>query len=143
MAAEVALGYAGPMAMHLDRRALLIASATTAAACGAVGRKEVPARAADQGAARAELFAHLERVAHGQAPISAAERAQRRARAARLLAAHGADAVLVEPGATMAWLTGVSFGRSERLFALLLLADGSHAWICPAFEASRVRGKIA
>ncbi len=143
MAAEVARGYAGPMAMHLDRRALLIASATTAAACGAVGRKEDRARAADQGAARAELFAHLERVAHGQSPISAAERAQRRARAARLLAAHGADAVLVEPGATMAWLTGVSFGRSERLFALLLLADGSHAWICPAFEASRVRGKIA
>jgi Xaa-Pro dipeptidase len=131
------------MSRHLDRRALLLASASTAAACGAVGRKDDGARAADAQAERAELFSHLEGVAHGQTPISAAERAERRARAARLLAAHGADAVLVEPGATMAWLTGVSFGRSERLFALLLCADGSHAWICPAFEASRVQRKIA
>jgi Xaa-Pro dipeptidase len=131
------------MPSPLDRRALLLASASTLAACGAVGRKEDAARATDAEAARAELFSHLRGVAHGQSPIAAEERVARRARAARLLAAHGADAVLVEPGATMSWLTGVSFGRSERLFALLLCADGSQAWICPAFEASRARAKIA
>ncbi|MEY2746937.1 MAG: hypothetical protein RL112_1979 [Planctomycetota bacterium] len=131
------------MSFRLDRRALLLASASTAAACGSTTRRPDGERAADAQAARAELFSHLERVEHGQTPITGAERAARRARAARLLASHGADAVLVEPGATMAWLTGVSFGRSERLFALLLCADGSHAWICPAFEASRARAKIA
>ncbi len=48
------------------------------------------------------------------------------------------DAMLIEPGGTLEYLTGVSFHGSERLMAAAALADGSFVWVSPAFEASRV-----
>lgn len=75
-------------------------------------------------------------------PISAEERAARRVRLGRILAGRGLDAFLLEGGATMRYLAGFSWGRSERFFALVILADGSHFWICPAFEESRARLSI-
>jgi Xaa-Pro dipeptidase len=75
-------------------------------------------------------------------PISAAERAERRKRLGRILSERGFDAFLLEGGATMRYLAGFSWGRSERFFALVILADGSHFWICPAFEESRARLSI-
>jgi Xaa-Pro dipeptidase len=85
------------------------------------------------------LFAHLADQRGSVAPISPAERRARRERLARVLAEQGLDALLVEPGATMSWLTGVSWGRSERLFAFLGTADGDHRWIVPAFEEGKAR----
>ena len=76
---------------------------------------------------------------HSGRPISPHMRALRRERASRLLAAERTDAILIEPGPTLDYLTGVSWRTSERLFALVLLADGSMFWICPAFEAERAR----
>ena len=73
------------------------------------------------------------------APISAGERAARRERLAGLLASAGFDALLCEPGATLSWLTGVGWGISERLFAAVFLAGGSHFWLAPAFEERRAR----
>lgn len=135
------------MAQQLDRRTLLLASTAAAAACAAPASAPMAesaplSPAQDAQAARQELFAHLKRVAHGQTPITPAERAERRRRAATLLLAHKADAVLVEPGPTLSWLTGITWGRSERLFALVLYADGSHHWICPSFERSRAQAKV-
>ena len=72
------------------------------------------------------------------APLGAAERAPFRERLTGLLAETGADAMLIEPGGTLEYLTGVSFHGSERLMAAAALADGSFVWISPAFEASRV-----
>jgi len=76
------------------------------------------------------------------APISAQEHAARRARLGRILADRGLDAFLLEGGPTMRYLAGFSWGRSERFFGLVILADGSHFWICPAFEESRARLSI-
>lgn len=134
------------MSAPLDRRSLLLASTAAVAGCAGAGAGTAggdPVRARDEAARRDERFAHLRQVAHGQTPISSAERALRRERAAALLRQSGAEAVLVEPGATLSWLTGVSWGRSERLFALLLCADGSFLWICPAFESARARARTA
>ena len=39
----------------------------------------------------------------------------------------------------MTYLSGVSWGLSERLFALTVLADGSHFWLAPGFEEERAR----
>lgn len=72
------------------------------------------------------------------AAITAAERSEFRARLAGLLTASGIDAMLIEPGGTLEYLTGVNLGRSERLLATAALADGSFVWVSPAFEASRV-----
>lgn len=86
-----------------------------------------------------ELFAELSDSRGSVEPISAPERAARRARLAAALERHEADAFLCEAGATMSWLCGMRWGHSERLFGLVVLADGSHFFVCPAFEEDRAR----
>jgi Xaa-Pro dipeptidase len=89
-----------------------------------------------------DLFAHLTDQSGSVAPITSAERAARRQKLGRILAERGADALILEAGPTMTYLAGVSWGKSERFFALVVLADGSHFWVCPAFEESRARLSI-
>ena len=101
------------------------------------------AREEDALARELERFAHLRDGTAGLEPISAAERAARRARLGRILTAAGWDAILMEGGATMGWLSDVSWGHSERLFGLVVMADGSHFWICPGFEAEKAKLRIA
>jgi hypothetical protein len=71
------------------------------------------------------------------APISEAERAERREAAQRLMAEQGLAGLLIEPGPTLDYFAGVSWGRSERLFGLLLPQRGSGVVIAPAFERGR------
>jgi len=63
---------------------------------------------------------------------------QRAERARALMAEHDLDALFVEPSTNFAYLTGTSFGRSERLIALLLSPGGELVVVAPAFEVSRV-----
>jgi len=51
----------------------------------------------------------------------------------------GIQAVILEPGAAMMYLTGVRCGRSERTFAVVLPARGEPAFILPGFEEMRAR----
>ena len=102
----------------------------------------VGAREEDALARELERFAHLQDGTAGLEPISAAERAARRARLGRILTAAGFDAILMEGGATMSWLSDVSWGHTERLFGLVVLSDGSHFWICPGFEAEKAKLRI-
>jgi Xaa-Pro dipeptidase len=51
-------------------------------------------------------------------------------------------ALLLEPGPAMLYLTGVRWGRSERLFAALVPQSGEPAWVLPAFEETRARELI-
>jgi Xaa-Pro dipeptidase len=139
-----------------DRRALLAVGgafglASTLSACrsdgspaldGAPRERGDASRARDDADRRAELFAHVKDQRASVSPISASDRSTRRARAAQILAGLDVGALLVEPGPTMTYLTGISWGHSERLFALVMLADGTHAWICPAFEESKARLSI-
>ena len=83
-----------------------------------------------------DLFPQLSDQRHTVEPISPAERAARRERLGRLLQLAGVDAYFCEGGPTMSYLSGVSWGHSERVFGLMVFADGSHAWVSPAFEAS-------
>ncbi|MBM3975934.1 MAG: aminopeptidase P family protein [Planctomycetes bacterium] len=124
-----------------NRRDFLVGAA---ALCGCTAvRPQVVERTPEQRARDAELFADLRDTDGAPEPISAPERAARRARLAALLPALGLDAFVCEPGPTLTYLTGVAWGRSERLFALSVLADGSSFWICPQFEAPKARLKLA
>lgn len=67
-------------------------------------------------------------------PISIDERRQRIDRARRLTAAAGADALIVNAGASLRYFTGVAWGASERLVAMILPVDGEPVMFCPAFE---------
>ena len=72
-------------------------------------------------------------------PIAPDERAARIARAQALMKANGIGAVLIEPGSSMVYFTGLRWGRSERLTAAILPAEGDACIVCPFFEEPRVR----
>lgn len=54
----------------------------------------------------------------------------------------GLQAVVLEPGPAMAYLTGVRWGKSERTFAVVLPAKGGAVWVLPGFEEMRARELI-
>ncbi|QNN47973.1 aminopeptidase P family protein [Thermomonas brevis] len=68
------------------------------------------------------------------AAIAAAEYEARLERARALMRGCGADALLVTAGASLRWFTGIAWGASERLVAMLLTLRGDPVLICPAFE---------
>ncbi|WP_267380658.1 MULTISPECIES: Xaa-Pro peptidase family protein [unclassified Sphingomonas] len=72
-------------------------------------------------------------------PIAPAERAARLARAQALMRVNGIGAVMIEPGASMVYFTGVAWHRSERLTAAILPAEGTPCIVTPFFEEPSVR----
>lgn len=67
------------------------------------------------------------------------------ARVAKLQAAmkeFGIQAVVLEPGPAMLYLTGVRWGKSGRTFAVVLPAKGGPVWVLPGFEEMRARELI-
>ena len=116
------------------------------AGTGALGALALPACAARRPASVATsgdtLFSYVVDQSKTVAPIGPEERADRRARLRRILASPGGGALMLEGGATMSYLTGISWSRSERLFALVVPSEGAHFWICPAFEEVRARSIV-
>jgi len=76
-------------------------------------------------------------------PIPVAEREERIERARRLMREQGIDAILIEPGATLVYFTGVEWRRSERLTAAILFAKGDAVIVTPFFEEPSVRETLA
>ncbi|HVI97853.1 MAG TPA: Xaa-Pro peptidase family protein [Sphingomonas sp.] len=76
-------------------------------------------------------------------PIDAAERARRLARAQALMKANGIGAVVIEPGSSMVYFTGVEWWRSERLTAAILPVEGKVCIVTPFFEELSVHETLA
>jgi Xaa-Pro dipeptidase len=76
-------------------------------------------------------------------PITIDERRARVDRAHRLMAEHGLDAILLAGGTSLLYFTGVHWGNSERLFAVVLPAKGDPFCVCPAFEEDRAHEQLA
>lgn len=76
-------------------------------------------------------------------PIQPLERAARLARAQGLMKANGIGAVLIEPGSSMVYFTGVEWWRSERLTAAILPVEGEPCIVTPFFEEPSVRQTLA
>ncbi|WP_374145770.1 M24 family metallopeptidase [Sphingomonas sp. 28-63-12] len=77
------------------------------------------------------------------APISATERLARITRAQALMKANGIGAVLIEPGSSLTYFTGISWWRSERLTAAVLPVEGPALIVTPFFEEPSVRQTLA
>ena len=75
----------------------------------------------------------------GAPPIGEGERQARIARAQALMHANGIGAVLIEPGSSLIYFTGVRWGRSERLTAAVLPVEGDPCIVTPFFEEPSVR----
>ncbi len=74
--------------------------------------------------------------------ITNEERLERREKAKRLMHSHNIDALLFEGGVTLNYFTGVNWGRSERLFAMVLPRNGNPTFIAPKFEESRAAEQV-
>ncbi|HEX8484739.1 Xaa-Pro peptidase family protein [Sphingomonas sp.] len=77
------------------------------------------------------------------APIGVAERAARLARAQSLMRSLGMRAVVVEPGASLTYFTGIRWGRSERLTAAVIPVEGEPLIVTPYFEEPSIRETLA
>jgi Xaa-Pro dipeptidase len=86
-----------------------------------------------------EPIKSLRPMTSGIASISDDERLARQEKARGLMAENRIDAILLEPGPSLYYFTGMRWGLSERTFAAVLPAKGELAYVCPAFEEARAR----
>ena len=93
------------------------------------------------GAAEPDLSALSDMTGH-TVPIGPEERRARIARAQARMKASGIGAVLIEPGSSLVYFTGVRWGRSERLTAAVLPAEGPACIVTPFFEEPSVRESL-
>jgi Xaa-Pro dipeptidase len=117
--------------LTLDRRGFLAGSAVAAGALAA----PAPLLAADKD--------ELRPITGDAQPIGTAERLARIAKAQRLMRQHGLGSILIEPGASLVYFTGVRWSRSERLTAALIPAEGDPIVFTPFFEEPSVRESLA
>jgi Xaa-Pro dipeptidase len=76
-------------------------------------------------------------------PIGRAEFLARIDKARALMAKHDIGALLIEPGASLIYFTGVHWRRSERLTAAVIPRYGEVAIVTPHFEEPSVRESLA
>jgi Xaa-Pro aminopeptidase len=135
--------------MRISRRELfktasIIAGGTAAGMFfGASGADRVP-EAQDSQAPLPAAFNKLQPLGDRVKPISAGEFQGRIARAQRLMsgASPRFDALYVTPGTSLAYFTGIRWGLSERIVALLLAREGEPVIVCPGFEEGRLRENL-
>jgi Xaa-Pro dipeptidase len=86
--------------------------------------------------------AKLKPITGDAVPIGTPERLQRIAKAQRLMREQGLGSLLIEPGASLDYFTGVQWWRSERLTAALIPAEGEPVIFTPFFEEPSVRESL-
>jgi Xaa-Pro dipeptidase len=89
-----------------------------------------------------EKLAGLKPMTEGISPITIEERQGRIEKARALMAENGISAIYLEAGSGLFYFTGVRWGRSERMMAAVIPAQGEIAYVCPAFEEARLRELI-
>ena len=80
-------------------------------------------RLAQRRAAEPDL-SDLQDMTTGAVPIGTDERRHRLDRAQALMKQHGIGAVLIEPGSSLLYFTGIRWGRSERALLAVLPVEG-------------------
>jgi Xaa-Pro dipeptidase len=88
---------------------------------------------------RAASAAEPKSVTAGAQPISPDERRARIAKVQMLMSRRKVAALLVEPGSTLEYFTGIKWHRSERTTLAVIPAHGEVLVVTPAFEEPSVR----
>src|ERR1700689_494617 len=76
-------------------------------------------------------------------PITRDERLARQERARQHMSENALDAMVLMEGTSLRYFTGLRWWGGERLFALVLPANGAAFYVCPAFEEGRAREQPA
>src|ERR1041385_6415744 len=90
-----------------------------------------------------EAIRRLRRMTDNVMPITIEERKGRIDKAQRLMREQHIDAIYIEPGSTMFYYTGMRWGTSERMLAMVIPARGEIGWLCPKFEEEPARELIS
>jgi Xaa-Pro dipeptidase len=75
-------------------------------------------------------------------PITAEERRSRLEKARRLMTEQKIDAIILAGGTSLNYFTGIRWGNSERLFAVVIPRVGNPYIVTPAFEEDRTREQL-
>jgi Xaa-Pro dipeptidase len=122
-------------------RVSAVVAGAAAAGCRRVSREPAPTGTEPAPGLPAPIRA-LRPMTGGVAPISDGERLARMERARELMRRHGIEAIYLEPGSSLFYFTGIRWGLSERMFAMVLPVRGEPAYVCPKFEEGRARELI-
>src|SRR6185295_18303810 len=76
-------------------------------------------------------------------PITVEERRARIERAKKIMAEQKIDAIVLAGGTSLLYFTGMRWGNSERLFAVVIPRTGNPFVVCPGFEEDRAREQLA
>lgn len=97
---------------------------------------------AGMAAGRAAAASELADMTGDVSPISPDERRARINKARRLMAEANIAAVVLEPGSSLDYFTGVKWGRSERFMGAILPIEGDIAYVAPAFEEAALAERL-
>lgn len=122
-------------------RRQLLQSAGLMAAAGMVDRGAAQAQSGPGEPLPASIAA-LPSMREQARPITNAERLGRIEKARRLMGESKLDAVLLTGGTSLTYFTGLRFGTSERLMALVLPVKGEPFVVCPRFEVDRLNEQL-
>jgi Xaa-Pro dipeptidase len=75
-------------------------------------------------------------------PITAEEYSTRQEEARKRMQEAKLDMILMEGGTSMKYFSGISWGHSERLFAMVMTRKGESFFIAPKFEEGRAREQV-
>ena len=115
--------------MVMTRRAALLAAGATAGLASLGGRALAQA-------------APLAKMTEGAKAIPVSELNARVAKAQRLMQQQGVRALVIEPGASMIYFTGLRWGRSERPTVAVIPREGEVLIVTPHFEEARTRESL-
>jgi len=76
-------------------------------------------------------------------PVTADERMNRIEKAREFMTKLNIDGLFFEGGTSLSYFTGVKWGRSERLFAMILPRKGDPQFVAPKFEADRAIEQVS
>lgn len=126
----------------LSRRNFLGTSslAVAATACGVKGGQAARSASADEGLPAP--IASLTSMEAQATPISTDERRARLDRARDLMGQNKIDAVILPGGTSLRYFTGLQWGISERLLALVLPVKGKPFMVTPRFEEARAMEQL-
>jgi Xaa-Pro dipeptidase len=121
----------------------LAAGASVAAGCAPTPAPPASTPPAGAGPSLPPSIAALAPMTGQVTPITADERRGRVEKARRLMADHKIDALMLTGGTSLVYFSGIRWGLSERLFALVIPRTGEPFVVSPAFEEDRAREQFA
>jgi Xaa-Pro dipeptidase len=122
------------------RRDFLATSSASLAALAVTGCAKAEADASGAASTQSDLppaIAALTPMKDGVVPISVDERKARLEKARRLMTEQKIDALMLAGGTSMEYFTGMRWGNSERLLAVVIPAKGAPFLVTPKFEEER------